>query len=85
MIMDFVNGGELFHHLQKEQRFNEERTRFYAAQISSAVAHLHANGIIYRDLKPENLLLCATLPLVSFLSKSLTKCVDLIGVRKAIL
>jgi serine/threonine protein kinase len=56
-ILDFVNGGELFYHLQREKKFPEERVRFYAAEILLALEHLHENGIIYRDLKPENLLL----------------------------
>jgi serum/glucocorticoid-regulated kinase 2 len=55
--MDFLNGGELFYHLRREQRFSEERTRFYAAEIILALETLHENGIIYRDLKPENVLL----------------------------
>ena len=57
MILDYVNGGELFFHLKKEGRFSEERVRLYAAEISSALIHLHNHGIIYRDLKPENILL----------------------------
>jgi RAC serine/threonine-protein kinase len=56
-VLDYINGGELFYHLQKEKKFNEERVRFYAAEILLALEHLHSNGIIYRDLKPENLLL----------------------------
>eukprot|EP01125_Pyxidicula_operculata_P014765 TRINITY_DN4962_c0_g1_i1.p1 TRINITY_DN4962_c0_g1~~TRINITY_DN4962_c0_g1_i1.p1 ORF type:complete len:478 (-),score=153.15 TRINITY_DN4962_c0_g1_i1:239-1672(-) len=56
-IMDFINGGELFHHLQQCKRFPEERAKFYAAQIVSVLQYVHENGIIYRDLKPENLLL----------------------------
>jgi len=56
-ILDYVNGGELFFHLQKEKRFNEDRVRFYAAEILLALEHLHQNGIIYRDLKPENILI----------------------------
>lgn len=57
MIMDYVNGGELFFHLKKEGKFSEERVRLYAAEISSALMHLHSHGIIYRDLKPENILI----------------------------
>ena len=56
-VIDFLNGGELFWHLRKDQRFSEERTKFYAAEIVLALECLHKNGIIYRDLKPENVLL----------------------------
>jgi len=59
MILDYVNGGELFFHLKKEGRFQENRVRFYAAEIVCALAHLHSLGIVYRDLKPENILLNA--------------------------
>ena len=55
--MDFINGGELFYHLTRESRFSEERVRFYAAEFILALEHLHSHGIIYRDLKPENVLL----------------------------
>lgn len=57
MILDYVNGGELFFHLKKEGRFNENRVKFYAAEITLAMDHLHQLGIVYRDLKPENILL----------------------------
>jgi RAC serine/threonine-protein kinase len=57
LVMDFVNGGELFYHLQQTRRFDLNRTRFYTAEIVLALEHLHDMGIIYRDLKPENLLL----------------------------
>lgn len=56
-IMDYINGGELFYHLQKEKRFAEDRVRFYAAEIVAGLEYLHSAGVIYRDLKPENLLL----------------------------
>jgi RAC serine/threonine-protein kinase len=56
-VLDFVNGGELFFHLQNERRFSEERVRFNASEILLALEHLHNAGVIYRDLKPENLLL----------------------------
>lgn len=55
-VLDFCPGGELFFHLGREGRFSEERTRFYAAEITLALGHLHANGVVYRDLKPENIL-----------------------------
>ena len=55
-IIDFLNGGELYYHLRREQRFSEERTKFYAAEILLAIECLHNNGVIYRDLKPENIL-----------------------------
>ena len=56
-VLDFVNGGELFFHLQREKRFSVERARFYGAEICLALEHLHNAGVVYRDLKPENLLL----------------------------
>jgi tRNA A-37 threonylcarbamoyl transferase component Bud32 len=57
LVMDFVNGGELFYHLQQEHTFENQRAKFYAAQIVLGLEYLHNRGIIYRDLKPENLLL----------------------------
>jgi tRNA A-37 threonylcarbamoyl transferase component Bud32 len=58
-IMDYVNGGELFFHLQQEEKFNEERVRFYAAEILLGLEYLHSSAVLYRDLKPENILLTA--------------------------
>jgi serum/glucocorticoid-regulated kinase 2 len=52
-----VNGGELFYHLQREGRFDENRSRFYAAELLCALEHLHMFNVVYRDLKPENILL----------------------------
>ncbi|THH20108.1 hypothetical protein EW146_g1193 [Bondarzewia mesenterica] len=57
LVLAFVNGGELFHHLQREHRFNEERSRFYSAELLCALEHLHDLDVVYRDLKPENILL----------------------------
>ncbi|EEP77371.1 serine/threonine-protein kinase gad8 [Uncinocarpus reesii 1704] len=57
LVLAFVNGGELFHHLQKEQRFDINRARFYTAELLCALECLHGFKVIYRDLKPENILL----------------------------
>lgn len=57
LVLAFVNGGELFHHLQREHTFNEERARFYSAELLLALEHLHTLDVVYRDLKPENILL----------------------------
>jgi len=56
-VTEYVRGGELFIHLRTERRMSEERVRFYAAEIVCALGYLHKRGIIYRDLKLENLLL----------------------------
>ena len=57
LITEFMQGGELFYHLHRERFFSNERTQFYAAEIVLALDHLHKNNCIYRDLKPENVLL----------------------------
>jgi len=73
LVLAFVNGGELFHHLQREGKFNETRSRYYAAELLMALEHLHGFNVVYRyvqsqyssagyrltrsDLKPENILL----------------------------
>ncbi|EPX73434.1 AGC/PKA protein kinase Pka1 [Schizosaccharomyces octosporus yFS286] len=57
MVMDFAEGGELFSLLRKCHRFPEKVAKFYAAEVILALDYLHHNQIVYRDLKPENLLL----------------------------
>ncbi|KAJ8753810.1 hypothetical protein K2173_000064 [Erythroxylum novogranatense] len=57
LILDFINGGHLFFQLYHHGLFREDLARIYAAEIVSAVSHLHGNGIMHRDLKPENILL----------------------------
>lgn len=47
----------MYKHLQKQKRFSEDRARFYGAQIALALGELHSSKIIYRDMKPENILL----------------------------
>lgn len=59
LVTDYMSGGELFWHLQKEGRFKEDRAKFYIAELILALQHLHEHDIVYRDLKPENILLDA--------------------------
>jgi len=59
LVTDYMSGGELFWHLQKEGRFDEKRAKFYIAELILALQHLHMHDIVYRDLKPENILLDA--------------------------
>lgn len=56
-VMNFIRGGELFTHLSKEKRFPEDKARFYAMQIMLSLGYLHKQDIIYRDIKPENILI----------------------------
>jgi hypothetical protein len=57
LIMEFVVGGEFFTHLRRAGRFNNDSSCFYAAQIVLIFQYLHSKDVVYRDLKPENLLL----------------------------
>ena len=56
-ILPFIRGGELFKHLRQNKYFPEEKVKFYAAIIGLSLEYLHKKGIVYRDIKPENILL----------------------------
>lgn len=56
-VLDYCAGGELFFHLGKLGKFPPARSRFYSAEITLALQHVHQLDIVYRDLKPENVLL----------------------------
>lgn len=58
-VLDYCAGGELFFHLSKVGKFPESRASFYAAEIVLALEYIHQLDIVYRDLKPENVLLDA--------------------------
>jgi len=59
MVLEFVNGGEMFTHIQKQKRrhFAEAQVKFFAVETILAFEYLHNLDIIFRDLKPENLLI----------------------------
>ncbi|CAJ0924353.1 unnamed protein product [Ranitomeya imitator] len=54
---DYVSGGELFTHLYQRDNFSEDAVRFYSGEVILALEHLHKLGIVYRDIKLENILL----------------------------
>lgn len=56
-MFEYVPGGELFSYLRNAGHFFDPVARFYACEITSAIDYLHKLGVVYRDLKPENLLL----------------------------
>ncbi|XP_059835678.1 3-phosphoinositide-dependent protein kinase 1-like isoform X1 [Hemitrygon akajei] len=55
--LSYAKNGELLKYIRKQGSFDENCTRFYSAEIVSALEYLHEIGIIHRDLKPENILL----------------------------
>ncbi|RQM25714.1 hypothetical protein B5M09_004306 [Aphanomyces astaci] len=57
LVMDYLSGGSLAMHLRRRRKFPEDWARFYAAEVSAAIAHLHHVNIIYRDAKLENVLM----------------------------
>ncbi|GFN99037.1 ribosomal protein s6 kinase [Plakobranchus ocellatus] len=57
LILDFVNGGEMFTHLYQREHFQEDEVRIYIGEITLALETLHKLGVIYRDIKLENILL----------------------------
>ncbi|KAH7710155.1 hypothetical protein AAVH_22560 [Aphelenchoides avenae] len=58
-VIEFIPGGDLLFHMQKQKKLPEDHARFYAAEIILALHFLHSRGIIYRDLKLDNVLLDA--------------------------
>jgi len=57
LVLEYVNGGDLFHHMAQDDFFSLDDIRLYTAEIASALHYIHSLGVVYRDLKPENVLL----------------------------
>ncbi|XP_071945382.1 G protein-coupled receptor kinase 3-like isoform X2 [Antedon mediterranea] len=56
-ILDLMNGGDLHYHLTQHGVFSEKEVRFYASEVILGLEHMHSRFIVYRDLKPANILL----------------------------
>jgi serine/threonine protein kinase len=56
-VLDYASGGELFFHLQKHGRFPPKLALFYTAELTMAFGELHSRAVVFRDLKPENVLI----------------------------
>ncbi|XP_022338831.1 G protein-coupled receptor kinase 3-like isoform X1 [Crassostrea virginica] len=56
-ILDLMNGGDLHYHLSQHGVFNEREVRFYASEVILGLEHMHNRFVVYRDLKPANILL----------------------------
>lgn len=59
MVMEFMKGGDFSHFLENVGYFDQKTAQFYLAQIVLALEYLHKNGIIHRDMKPDNILIDA--------------------------
>lgn len=56
-VTDFVNGGELFSHIRKREKLALDASKFIAVEVACALQSVHDYGVVYRGVKPENILL----------------------------
>ena len=56
IITEFMQGGEMFFHMHREKRFDDDKTKFYVVEMVLAIEFMHKNKMLYRDLKPENIM-----------------------------
>lgn len=66
LVLELVNGGDLFDAITSATRFSENQSRVMVKHLASAMAYLHSLGIVHRDIKPENLLVRLIFPIVFF-------------------
>ena len=57
LILDYCPGGDLARVLHKEKKFTEARARIYICEILLAIQYLHKRDIVFRDLKPDNVVI----------------------------
>ena len=60
MVFEYIPGGELFSKLTKSGRFSNDIAIFFISEVVDAIAYMHSKNIIFRDIKPENIMIDST-------------------------